>query len=296
MEAEMRLFLFVCFLSIALLGSSVAFALQPLVAVKTSTAPKIDGLANEAFWQQARTVTVRDIVANIDIKLKAAHDGEHVYLLAEYLDADESRLHRALVWKPELNTYQNGPTREDSLVFKWSMSGPKVDLTLKADRPYRADIWFWKAHRTDHAGYADDKVQNYTTTRDKKSLLLLSKNGKVFYLQRNGDVGGPAYQPKLQAERTEDLLPKYDLLVPSGSRADVRAKGHWQDGRWVIEFARKLQTEQFDDLQMDLNGSYSFGVSRYEIAGRQPEPVTESDVPLFGSGEVGGLLQLSFQP
>lgn len=292
----MRLFFLVSVLLVGLLSSTAGFAMQALVATRTAVAPQIDGQADDACWQTADRVTVRDVVANIDITLQAVHDGEKVYFLAEYPDADESRLHRALVWRPELNSYQNGPTREDALVLKWGMSGADADLTLTSDRPYRADIWYWKAHRTDHAGYADDKIQYYTTTRDKKSLLLLSKSGKVFYLLRRGDTGEPAYKPKLQAAYTEDLVPKYDLVTPSGSRADVRAKGHWQDGRWVIEFARKLETGHDDDLQMALDGHYRFGVSRYEIAGRQPELEGESDVPLFGSGEIGEMLQLSFQP
>lgn len=292
----MRLF-FSCFIVlVTLLPASAVFALQSLLAVKVETAATIDGRANEDFWQRAGTVTVHDVTADIDIELKAVHDGVTLYLLAEYPDADESRLHRALVWKPELNRYQNGPAREDSLILKWGMSGSESGLTLKEDRPYRADIWYWKAHRTDHAGYADDKIQYYTTTRDNKSLLLLSDSGKVFYLMRSGDQGVPAYKPKLQAAYSENLVPKYDLQTPSGSRADIRAKGVWQDGRWVIEFARKLKTGQADDLQMELGGAYRFGVSRYEIAGLQPESEEVSDVPLFGTGEVGEIVQLSFQP
>ncbi|SHJ73059.1 Ethylbenzene dehydrogenase [Malonomonas rubra DSM 5091] len=292
----MRTGLTCAFVCLSLFFSAAVFAEQPVVAKRITSAPQIDGHADESFWQQIAPVTVNDVVAKIPLQLKAAHDGEHLYFLVEFPDADESRLHRALVWKPELNSYQNGPTREDSFVLKWAMSGQDADLTLSSDRPYRADVWYWKAHRTDHAGYADDKIQHYTTSRSKKSLLLLSKSGKVFYLLRNGDKGSSAYKPKLQAAYTENQVAKYDLVEPGGSRADVRAKGYWQDGRWTIEFARKLQTGNDDDLQMNLDGQYLFGVSRYEIAGRQPEPETESDVPLFGSGEVGELLRLSFQP
>lgn len=292
----MRVFRSCLTLLILLLCSSIVFAQQSLLAVKTLALPVIDGIASEEFWQQATGVTVHDPVAKVDIQLKAAHDGENIYLLAEFPDPDESRLHRALIWKPEQNTYQNGPTREDALVLKWSMSSHESGLTLKEDRPYRADIWYWKADRTDHAGYADDKMQHYTTTRDKKAKLLISNSGKVFYLQRAGDQGTSAYKPKLQTEYSEDLVAKYERLIPTGSRADVRAKGHWQDGRWVIEFARKLETGHNDDLQMDLSGVYRFGISRYEIAGRDPEPETESDVPLFGSGEVDDILLLNFQP
>lgn len=273
--------------------STITCAEQKLIAGKIDQSPEIDGLDKEQFWQKLSGITVHDIVANIDIELKAAHNGEYIYFLASYPDKDESRLHRALVWKEDDKTYQNGPTREDVLVIKWGMTGLETDLSLSADKPYRADIWYWKAHRTDHAGYADDKIQYYAATRNKKSLLLISKSGKIFHLLRKGDAGESAYSPKLQDSYTENTVPKYNLREPQGSRADVRAKGSWVDGRWTIEFARKLQTGNSDDLQMETVGSYRFGVSRYEIAGRKPEP--ESDTPMFGSGEVGELILLSFE-
>lgn len=281
-------------ISLVLLLATAAFAERHLHALPVDSPPTVDGKATEAFWQQAQAVTVHDRVADIDISLRAAHDGSKLYLLVQFPDPDESRSHRAMVWNPQLQSYENGPSREDCFVVKWSMSGVESDLTLTESRPYRADIWYWKAHRTDHAGYADDKMHIYSSTRNKKAKLLLSDSGKVFYLQRNGDQGEPAYKPKLQVEHTEDTIDKYEFQEPSGSRADVRAKGSWQDGRWTLEFARKLQTGNSDDLQMELSGSYRFGVSRYEIAGREPEP--ESEVPLFGAGEVGEVLVLSFQP
>jgi len=269
-----------------------AFAVQNLVALSTPAPPVIDGKIDDQ-WSRAQTVTVHDVVADIDITLRALHDADRVYLLAQYKDSTENRLHRALVWNPGRKIYAEGPTREDCLVLKWSMVAHETTLTLKEDRPYRADIWFWKAHRTDHAGYADDKMQFYTSTRDKKAKLIISDSGKVFYLLRQSDNGEPAYQPRLLTKYISDIVPKYDFTIPTESRADIRAKGLWQDGVWTIEFSRELNTGHSDDVQFDLNGTYPFGVSRYEIAGRDPEPETET--PLYGCGDVGELIRLSFE-
>lgn len=290
----MRL-LFSCTLLILLSCFATTCFAQTLVHAHHSvTAPLIDGNGDDPLWQQCPAVTVHDNVADIDIELRAAYDAERIYLLASFPDATEDRLHRALVWNQELNSYHNGPSREDVLVIKWNMSGHDNDLSLKSDRPYRADIWFWKANRTDHAGYADDKMQFYTSTRSKKSQQLISRSGKVFYLRRIGDSGDAAYKPHLPLTYAGDQLDKYELVTPTGSRADIRAKGQWRDGRWTIEFSRALATGHGDDLQLDPAGHYLFGVSRYEIAARQPEPGSEQ--PLYGSGDIGQLLTLVFDP
>jgi len=286
----MRKIIFGC-VCLFLASVSLASAAQNLIAAVTSSPPAIDGQVDTS-WDQAKPVTVHDAVADLDITLRALHDADRIYLLAEFSDPTESRQHRELVWDATTKSYIEGPTREDCLVVKWSMVSHETALSLKEDRPYRADIWFWKAHRTDHAGYADDKMQFYTTTRDKKAKLLISDSGKVFYLLRQSDEGDPAYQPKLLTQFAGDVVPKYDFVIPSGSRADVRAKGGWKDGKWVVEFSRLLDTGHSDDVQFDLQGIYAFGVSRYEIAGREPEP--DSDTPLYGCGDISEVLKLSF--
>lgn len=283
----------VLLLSLLLFASNACAALT-LVAERVDIPPLIDGSAVDDAWAKAQAVRVHDVVADIDITLKAVHDGERVYLLSQYPDATENRLHRQLLWNPALKSYQDGPTREDCLVLKWSMVSHETTLTLRENRPYQADIWFWKAHRTDSSGFADDKLQHYTTTRDKKAKMLISSEGNVFYLQRDGDEGTPPYQPLLHGGYVQDTMPKYALVTPSGSRADVRAKGIWQAGGWTIEFSRKLDTGHNDDVRFELSGRYPFGVSRYEISGRDPEP--ESETPLYGSGDVGELITLIFNP
>jgi len=282
------------FLFLLLLSVSEVFAGQTLLAVRVDVPPAIDGRAKDPAWSQTLPVTVHDLVADIDITLRAVYSGDTVYILSQFPDATEDRLHRRLVWDAEKKGYLDGPTREDCFVLKWSMVSHETKLSLKENQPYRADIWFWKAHRTDHSGYADDKLQIYTVARDKKAKMLISESGSVFYLIRQGDEGRPAYEPILNAAYSGDRVDKYEFKVPSGSRADIRAKGLWNDGGWTVEFARKLDTGNLDDVQFALAGAYPFGVSRYEIAGRDPEP--DSDTPVYGTGDVGEILTLKFKP
>ena len=94
-------------------------------------------------------------------------------------------------------------------------------------------------------------------------------------------------------EHAGDTVTKYENREPTGSRADIRAKGAWRDGVWTVEMARRLDTGNPDDLQLDPTQSYQFGVSRFEIAGRPANP--KIDQPLYGSGEITEHLWLKFQ-
>ncbi len=265
---------------------------QELVAVKTGIEPVLDGVANEQMWSTAQPVTVHDAIADLDITLKAAHNSDKIFILVSFADPDENRQHRTLLWNGKLNAYQNGPEREDTFILKWSMTSYPTKLTLTENLPYVADIWFWKAMRTDHAGYADDKMHIYSTSRSKNAKALISQKGHLFYLNRTGDDGETAYYTHLVPGFQGHRLPKYTQRQPTASRADIRAKGAWQDGRWTIEFSRKLATGHDDDIEFQLDGRYPFAVSRYEIAGRRPEAGAEQ--PLYGAGEVGEIIQLLF--
>ena len=178
-------------------------------------------------------------------------------------------------------------------MIKWSLEPGSVDLRVDADQSYKADIWFWKAHRTDPTGYADDKMHIYSAIEGPNSKTVISKRGLRFFLDRPGDAGKAAYQTKIHAEYEGEKVPFYSPRSPQGSRADVRAKGVWRDGVWIVEFARNLVTNNSDDVQFDTYQRYRFGVSRYEIAGRQRNPKLEE--PWYGAGEITGPLTLSFQ-
>lgn len=279
-------------LALGLLVTVQAAAEQRLVSTRVAGIPFIDGRGDDAVWSRATAITTRDAVAGIDVTLKSVYTDEEVFFLVQFPDDDEDRDHKKMLWDGAQERYRTGPVREDTFVLKWSMEPRPVDLTLTADTPYKADVWYWKSHRTDHAGHADDKFQVYSPVASQRAKKMRSKSGARFYLSRRGDDGDAAYHGALQDSFVADELQKYDLRSPTGSRADIRAKGAWKNGMWTVEFRRRLDTGYGDDVQFAPSRSYHFGVSRFEIAGRKPDPKVSE--PNFGSGDVGERLILTF--
>lgn len=275
------------------LAAGAAFAKQSVVAARVEEPPVVDGRDDDAAWSRARAVTTTDADASAPITLKAVYTNETLYFLVRFADPTEDREHKTMFWDESKKLYRIGPAREDTFVFKWNLGPNLTDLTLSAEVPYKADVWVWKAFRTDHAGYADDKMHIYSIISLPRSQKISTVSGRTFYLQRPGDAGEAAYRPIVHEKYQGDRAARYDLVQPSGSRADVRAKGEWRDGSWTIEFARALDTGHADDIQFRLNRKCFFGVSRHEIAGRQSDPTIEQ--PDYGAGDVGERLTLIFQ-
>jgi len=282
----------VILLLFGLIFVNATFADQVIKSINSATPPTIDGMIDK-LWEGVPEIITQDKRANIDIHIKSVHSKSDIYFLVQFHDATENRQHKTLIWTPQLELYKVGIQREDTLIFKWNMELLPKKLTLTDETPYKADIWYWKSHRTDHAGYADDKFQIYNSISVPSAQSVVTKHGKIFYLSRRGDKGSAAYKSRLQTEYIGPEIPAFDLLEPKGSRADVRAKGNWLNGVWTIEFSRRLLTHEADDIQFKLDREYQFGVSRYEIAGRKPNPNIEQ--PLFGSGDITEHLYLRFE-
>ena len=275
-----------------LLLASPALANQHLVSVFTTKAPTVDGKSAEAAWSRAAPITVKDGAAEIDITLRSVHTDTSIYFLVIFPDADESRSHRPWIWNDQSGFYEVGPEREDCFVFKWFMETAPADIHIDSDQPHTADTWFWKADRTDPVGYADDKIQRLVHHKLKKAIALSTRSGKTVYLQRTGDQGQAAYIDQVFADYQGPVLRRFENQAPSGSRADIRAKGRWKNGLWTVEFSRRLDTGHYDDIKFDAGRVYLFGVARYEVAGRKPDHNTTQ--PLYGAGRLSERLFLRF--
>jgi Ethylbenzene dehydrogenase len=286
-------FLLFAFLALPGLNSpSVARCETRLTAVKVGKKPIIDGYRNDPAWKQAPEIITHDPIANLDVALKAVHTGKEIFFLVRFADPEESRIHKAWVWSAEKSRYEIGPLREDCFVFKWAMDGSTTDLSIRADEEYTADLWFWKANRTDPAGFADDKFQGLGLKNIRGWKPVLSRTGKTMFLKRKGDAGKPAYKNQILIEYAGEIKPQFLSQTPSGSRADIRAKGLWSDREWCIEFSRKLVTGHSDDVQFEVGKEFLFGISRNEIAGSEPDPNISQ--PLYGAGDVSERLILVF--
>lgn len=284
-----KILFWVFFLYLATVAAAAAG--QSYTAHKVRTIPLVDGHAGDPAWQKAQMLVTHDQAASIDITLKAVYSDTHIYLLVSFPDDDASLTHKSWVWNQGRKMYNVGNDREDTFIIKWNMMSEPLDLSLYADNPLRADVWFWKANRTNPAGFADDKIHIHSSTKNRDTTELISRTGKSMFLDRRADKGGSAYKIDLVTTYGGDILPRYTSHPPSDSRADVRAKGVWQAGRWTIEFARLLQTGNQDDLQFEVPGSYQFGVSRYEIAGREINPKLTQ--PLYGCGDISETITIT---
>jgi hypothetical protein len=278
-------------LSFILALPAAATAAQDIISPLVGEVPVLDGSCNEAAWQATPSYTIRDKRVNVDIILKSVHTKEMVFFCVKYPDPDESRLHKPWVWDKKLELYTIGPQMGDTFMFRWNMGDREVDLSDYSDDAFTADIWYWKANRTNPVGYADDMYHTLTETETNKSRLMLSRSGKKRHLLRLADEGTPAYESTIELDYRGDLLPQYKLLTPSGSRADVKAKGIWQEKWWTIEFGRKLNTGHGDDVQFTSHGArkYLFGVSIKALYG---EPLDDKATNLYGQGRISEPLRL----
>lgn len=292
--ANKQSFLIITVLASIICGStSAADKNLELVTEITETDPIVDGNDLDPCWASAKAITAHDRIADIDITLKALYSKKKVFLLVSFPDPNESRTHKSWVWDKNQEFYKTGTNIEDTFVFKWNMNPKPVDLSVLSDSPYTADVWFWKACRTDPVGYADDKIQVLAPEKSKKSHLLTSRSGDTMYLLRKGDKGTTAFKTEMIINYKGDVVDRFVYRQPKGSCADVKAKGKWKDGRWTIEFARELVTGNDDDIQFDLNKKPQFGISRYEIRGGKVNKKLSQ--PLYECGDTNENIFLVFK-
>lgn len=257
----------------------------------TKRVPLIDGVVDNV-WKRAKELVGWDPLAKRNVYIKSLYSDDKIFFLVRYADLDKNTNHKSWLWNSQEDMYVEGPDREDSFVFKWSMQGNDVDLSIYADNPYKADIWFWKAARTNPYSYADDKLHILTNQKIKKTTQVVSRSGKTNHLLRIADNGKSVYKSIYPVDYKGDRLLKYDFQKPTASRADVSAKGIWENNSWVIEFSRDLITGNDDDVEFDTSKNYLFGFSLYEIAAKTLG--LKTDLPLYGCGDVYNKIILKF--
>ena len=262
-----------------------------LVSIPVADAPVIDGKASEPVWDKAPAITTLDYSSQRPITLRSVHVKGEIFFVVTFPEEIPHETHKTWTWDKKEEVYREGPDREDVFVFKWSMSGNDVDLRLREPMPHRADIWFWKAHRSNWSGYADDKMQGISGKPGPMTRKLQSTRHGTLYFDRWADAGKPPWDQKLFFEYKGDKLDQFAPKQPSGSRGDIRAKGVWSKGQWTIEFGRKLDTGHDDDVAFSPGGAYLFAVACYAMA--LDTPHQEWSRPLYRTGDAFDRLLLT---
>ena len=242
-------------------------------SVPVTEAPDIDGRDSDLAWSLARgsRITVREVAGNQkgrsrQVILKSVRTASHIYFLVSWADTTRDATHKTWVWNAEKKAYEQGSDREDVLALAFEHTGTfNADMLSGVEAVW--DVWQWKAARTDPAGHAMDKTHRFGKAKPAgKAKSFPARDGSTIWIARPEDDGASSQESRpAPKEHKGDRVPKYVAGTPSGSAADVRAKGVWKDGRWTVEFARKLSTGHADDAVLD-GKTYRMGLAVFDRA------------------------------
>lgn len=249
--------------------SGVPAPAAELTASAIPAAPIIDG--DPAEWSGVAGITVPLTGSGgvSEVKLKAAIHGDRIFVLAVWKDATESRLHKPYKWDENARSYQRTGQLEDRLAVSLAMTGD-FSASKLSGAEFSADVWHWKASRSDPAGIAQDKMWKVSQSEFPKGKAFKTEDGQTIWLARSSDKGDRLYRPVKYDVKDRDLMPRYEVnLSPAGSIADVSARGKWRDGRWFLEMSRKLDTGNADDAVIPASGAILIAVAAFnDIDGR----------------------------
>ncbi len=247
-----------------------------VACVRASMSPTIDGKDDDDAWKGAKTlaITVKRPLppnpgASTEATIRCVRTDTHIYFVVRWKDGTKDDTdHKPWVWNAEKGAYAEGPEREDMFSIAFEHTG-EFDADMLSGKPGTWDVWQWKAFRTNPQGYAMDRSHRYTADKPEgKANSHDAKNGKKIWIARPEDAGDTVEKKQpAPKEKSGDRVPQYLPGTPSGSAADVRAKGAWSDGWWTLEFERKLDTGNKDDTAFDAKREYKFAIGTHDRTG-----------------------------
>ena len=252
-------------------GVRPATAGEPQILAAQSAGPAIAVDGDLGDWSAVEGIIVpltgKGHVASVE--LKAAVRGDRIYVMARWDDTTESRLHKPYQWDEATQAYRRTKQVEDRFAITLAMAGDFSESKLSGAE-FTADVWHWKASRSDPAGVAHDKMWRVSRTTFPKAKEFRSEQGETIYIARPSDKGDRLYRPVKYTERAEEIMPRYEVnLSATGSIADVEAKSVWRNGRWHLELSRKLDTGNPDDAVIRNAGQIAIAVAAFnDVDGR----------------------------
>jgi hypothetical protein len=257
-------------LLVVVLGAPVQPAPE-LVASKVAKLPVIDGKADDDAWKSAKELKVPideplEEKPKKSVTMKAVHDGDSICILMVWEDADKNDQHCPFVWKGTAYE-EDGEKAEDFCSIGFALTG-KFDSDMKAGVVSTWDVWEWGAARTNASGYALDRTHIFSKTKPAdpiKSKKMTDRNQEPIFFAHPVDEGTPCYK-KIDApeKKGAEVIPQYVTQTPTGSAADVQAKGEWAGGKWTVEFKRKLNTGHKDDTVFAAGKGVEFAIATFD--------------------------------
>ena len=206
-------------------------------------APAVDGQAADAAWQTAPPLTFEVAGASGKMMVTAAAlwSPDRIWILVRWPDKTKDDVHRPWVWSKTEKAYVAGREVEDALSLSFAKEGRMGECML-AGNEAASDLWTWRAGRTDPSGFAEDATMIVSFQRIARANSYQTRNGRSVWIKEEPDAGSLPYQAQIVGAYAGDRIPRYISRTPSGSMADVTAKGSWKDGFWTVEFSRRLST------------------------------------------------------
>jgi len=208
----------------------------------------------------------------------------------------------------------NIPAFETSGCFATCHAGENADVkdygNKYAPNPGEmGDIWHMKIVRTNPTGYIDDQfVDSMRYDKDKAPEAgRHSDPGLVPYYTNintarnapnytSADQPAPPYwivddQKQMFSDtyRTNDEIAAIIVRPPTGDRADIQGKAVYGDGKWTMEYGRKLTTgSQYDVQFSDLTKEYAFGTAVFDNAQVRHSYESAASKLVFGAAATPG--------
>ncbi len=248
---------FVVVICSSFLSSALSEEVQQVwTSTYTKSPPSIDGQIDEV-WNNTEplSVTVREALGGggeQQVLLRALHTDNTFYVLAQWEDATRSDMRDPYVWNPEKEDYERSKKPDDQFALQFPLEGDLVINMLTTSSSFKADVWHWKAGRSNLAGWVDDKSHVISQKPvDGAKKYDLGGHATV-YISRPMDDGQASYKEKSKPVSFEgDVVRAHEPQEPNGSVADVRGKGVHDGKGWTLEMARRFHTGYSDDASID---------------------------------------------
>ena len=228
---------------------------------------------NNEMWPQTEGISVPVMPMMVPelwgqsntVELKSIHNDTDVYIYAKWVDLSQSVFKS--MWAKTSEGWASSIANEDRIGFPWDIDGslsrsrsngfgqmgdmavwcailchvdPDVPNKLTMNAAYTgdvADLWQWKASKTNPVGYSDDQYFNSTDHKGDEGVSAYRDNKSedgskpAYMFAFEGGVGTSPYLFEDEATPFSDdlfdgdALRGYVLRTPSGDRANVEASG-----------------------------------------------------------------------
>ncbi len=208
----------------------------------------------DKVWKRANPVQVPLSAQNVvppnaggkrSITARALHDGERLYILAEWQDATEDmRMSRQAEFSDAVAV--QFPVTEGEQVPSFCMGNPNAPV----------NIWQWKA------AWQADIEEGFVDVEDAYPDMFVDlypfEDEEVFYPAR---AAGNVFAELDRATAVDNLLAGSFGTLTQAEDQLVQGTGEWRDGRWRVVFVRDLAVgDDYAQFAEDESANVAFAV------------------------------------